>query len=391
MKKTIKDLDLKGKKVIIRCDFNVPIKNGRITDDNRIKESLRTIKYAIRHSAKIILISHLGRVKTLEDKDKYSLKPVALRLSELLNRKVIFVDDYKGKKVENAIDKMKNRSVVLLENTRFADLDGNKESGNDKALGKYWASLGDIFINEAFGTAHRSHASNVGIASNLPSAIGFLMEKEIKFLSLKIKRPYTVVLGGAKVSDKIGVINALAAKADYVLIGGAMAFTFLKASGFNVGGSLVQTDEIDYCYDVLNKYEDKIVLPIDVVTAKEIKSGVKTNLRFVNEIEEDEIGLDIGRGTIKVFKQYLDDSKTIFWNGPVGYFELSEFSLGTKMLLDIVSKTSATTIIGGGDTGSAAINMGYQDKITHISTGGGASLKYLEGKELPGIDVIDEK
>ena len=390
MKKTIRDFDLKDKKVIIRCDFNVPIENGEITDDNRIRESLRTIKYAINHSAKVILLSHLGRVKSEDDKEKYSLRPVAIRLSELLGRKVTFISNYKGNEVEDIINNMKNRSVVLLENTRFADLDGNKESGNDKGLGKYWASLGDVFINDAFGTAHRSHASNVGIASRLPSGIGFLIQKEIKFLT-NVKKPYTVILGGSKVSDKMGVINNLCEKADYILIGGAMAFTFLKASGFSVGNSMLENDFLDYCYDMLNKYEDKIILPIDVVCAKEIRKGVKTNLRFINEIKEDEIGLDIGSGTIKVFRQYLEDAKTIFWNGPVGYFEIPEFASGTKKLLDIVSSAKGVCIIGGGDTGSAAINMGYKEKINHISTGGGARLEFLEGKTLPGIDVIDEK
>ncbi len=394
MKKTIKDYDLKNKKVIIRCDLNVPIKNGIITDDNRIKESLKTIEYAIKKGAKVILLSHLGRVKTEEDKVQNTLLPVAKRLEELLKKEVVFVPATKGKQVEDAIQKMKAKDLVLLENTRFEDIKDEKESKNSPALGKYWASLGDIFINDAFGTAHRKHASNVGIAKHLPSGIGFLIEKEFKMLSkaiIKSKKPYAIILGGAKVSDKIGVIDNLAQQADYILIGGGMAFTFLKAAGFNVGRSLVQKESIDYCIDVLNDYEDKIILPIDIVTSTEISETAVPKERFINEIEEDEIGLDIGKRTIKVFKQYLDTSKTIIWNGPVGYFELPAFENGTKELLKMITNINATTIIGGGDTASAAINMGYQGKLTHISTGGGASLELLEGKKLPGIESIDEK
>ncbi len=394
MKKTIKDYDLKGKKVIIRCDLNVPIKDGIITDDNRIKESLKTIKTIIRRKGKVIILSHLGRVKEEKDKEKYTLKPVAKRLSELLKKEVIFINETRGKKVEEAINKMKNRDIIMLENTRFEDLNGEKESKNNPTLARYWASLGDIFVNDAFGTIHRKHASNVGIAKRLPNAIGYLIRKEITALSEAIdnpKKPYVVILGGSKVSDKITVIDNLITKADYILIGGAMAFTFLKASGFKVGKSLVEKDYIDYCKEVLSKYEDKIVLPIDVVTSTSTSEKAKGQNRFINEIKEDEMGLDIGPGTIKVFKQYLNEAKTIVWNGPVGYFELKEFSKGTKELLNILAATKAKTILGGGDTASAAINMGYKDKLTHISTGGGASLEFLEGKELPGLKVINEK
>lgn len=394
MKKTIKDYDLNGKKVIIRCDFNVPIENGIIKDETRLKKSLKTIRYARKMGAKVILLSHLGRIKTEGDKQKYTLKPVAERLSKLLRKKITFVDQTRGEKLENAIKTMKNRDVVLIENTRFEDLDGKKESSNDKELGKYWASLGDIFINDAFGTIHRSHASNLGIASHLPNGLGFLVENEIKKLTKLIdkpKKPYTIILGGSKVSDKIGVISNLITKADYILIGGGMAFTFLKAAGFNIGSSLCEQEKISYCKDLLDKYEDKIILPIDVITAKEIKENAKTNERFLGEIEEDEIGLDIGPKTTEVFKQYLDDCKTIFWNGPVGYFELKPFQNGTKKLLDIITKTKAYTVVGGGDTARAAADFNYQDKISHISTGGGASLAFLEGITLPALDVIDEK
>lgn len=394
MKKTVRDYDLKNKKVIIRCDLNVPISNGKITDDNRIREALKTIKYVIRKSGKVIILSHLGRVKTEDDKKDKSLKIVADRLSELLKRKVKFIDKTRGKEVEEAIDKMKNREVILLENTRFEDLKGEKESKNNSLLGKYWASLGDIFINDAFGTAHRKHASNVGIAKHLPNGLGFLVIKELKYLNQtleKPKKPFVIILGGAKVSDKIKVIDNLAKKADYVLIGGAMAFTFLKAAGFKVGKSPVEKDSLEFCTKMLAKYEDKIILPIDIVTSTSLKDSKETKNRFINEIEENEIGLDVGPRTIKVFKQYIEDAKTIFWNGPLGYFESEKFAKGTKKVLEIVSNTKATTIIGGGDTASAAINLGYKDKFSLISTGGGASLEMLEGKVLPAIKVIDEK
>ena len=394
MKKTIKDYDLSGKKVIIRCDFNVPIENGSIKDESRLKASLRTIRYARKNNAKVILMSHLGRVKTEEDKQKYTLKPVAERLSVLLRKKVTFVNQTRGKELEEAISKMKNKDVLLIENTRFEDLDGKKESNNDKDLGKYWASLGDIFINDAFGTIHRSHASNLGIASNLPSGLGFLTKDEIKKLTKltdKPKKPYTIILGGAKVSDKIGVISNLINQADYILIGGGMAFTFLKAAGFNIGSSICEKEKISYCREILDKYPDKLILPIDIITATEMKENVKTHERFINEIEEDEMGLDIGPKTLEVFKQYLDDCKTIFWNGPVGCFEIQEFENGTKKLLDIITNTKAYTVVGGGDTARAAVTFNYQDKISHVSTGGGASLAFLEGTNLPALNIIDEK
>ena len=394
MKKTIKDYNLNGKKVIIRCDFNVPIENGIIKDETRLKKSLRTIRYARKNNAKVILMSHLGRINKEEDKQKYTLKPVAERLSKLLRKKVTFIDQTRGKKLENAINNMKDKDVILIENTRFEDLNGKKESSNDKTLGKYWANLGDIFINDAFGTIHRAHASNLGIASNLPNGLGFLVENEIKKLTKLIdkpKKPYTIILGGSKVEDKIGVISNLITKADYLLIGGGMAFTFLKAAGFNIGSSLCEREKLSYCKDLLNKYEEKIVLPIDIITAKEINENAKTTERFLGEIEEDEIGLDIGPKTTEVFKQYLDDCKTIFWNGPLGYFELKPFQNGTKTILDIITKTKAYTVVGGGDTIRAATDFNYQDKISHISTGGGASLAFLEEKPLPALDIIDEK
>ena len=394
MKKTIKDYNLNGKKVLIRCDLNVPIQNGIIKDETRIKASLKTIRYARKMGAKVILLSHMGRIKNEEDKQKYTLKPVAERMSKLLRKKVTFIDQTRGEKLEKAIQNMKDKDVILIENTRFEDLDNKKESNNDKKLGKYWASLGDIFINDAFGTIHRNHASNLGIASNLPNGIGFLVENEIKKLTKLInkpKKPYTIILGGSKVSDKIGVITNLVNKADYILICGGMAFTFLKAAGFSIGSSLLEKEKLSYCKNLLDKYENKIILPIDIITAKEIKENIKTNERFLGEINEDEIGLDIGPKSIEVFKQYLVEDKTIFWNGPAGYFELKPFQNGTKSLLDIIINTKAYTVIGGGDTARAASELGYQDKISHISTGGGASLAFLEGKSLKALDIIDEK
>ncbi len=394
MKKTIKDYDIKGKKVIIRCDFNVPIEDGIIKDDNRIRQSLKTIRYARKEGAKVILLSHLGRIKTEEDKEKYTLKPVAEALSKLLRKKVKFINQTRGKEVEEAIKNMKEKDVILLENTRFEDLDKQKESKNDKRLGKYWASLGDIYINDAFGTIHRSHASNLGISKHLKSGVGFLVEKEIKELeklTKNPKHPYTIILGGSKVSDKINLIKNLAKTADYILIGGGMAFTFLSAAGFNIGSSLCEKEEIPFCKELLDKYQDKIILPIDIITAKEIKNGVKTKERFVNEIEEDEIGLDIGKKTLEVFKQYIDDSKTIFWNGPMGYFEIKDFSKGTKGLCKIMSTAKAYKIIGGGDTARAVIEMGFAKDVNHISTGGGASLTFLEGVKLKALDIINEK
>ena len=394
MKKTIRDYDLSGKKVIIRVDFNVPIKDGEITDDNRIKASLETINYAINNNAKVILMSHLGRIKTEEDKIKNTLEPVALRLSELLDKEIIFVDETRGKILEDAISELKPGEILLMENTRFEDLNNKAESSNSEELGKYWASLGDIYINDAFGTSHRSHASNVGIASNLPNGIGFLIEKEIKEIEQTIKnpqRPFTVILGGSKVKDKIGVIENLVNIADYILIGGAMAYTFLKASGIEIGSSLLDEESIDFCKNILKKYSDKIILPIDSVNALEISDEVTPRECFINEIKENKIGLDIGYNTVKLFKQYLQKSKTIIWNGPLGYFEIEAFSNGTKKICEVLKDIDAKKIVGGGDTGAAIIEFGYKDSVSFISTGGGASLEMLEGKKLPGIEIIEDK
>lgn len=386
--KTIKDFELKNKKVIIRVDFNVPIKNGIITDDNRLRESLETINYAINHGAKVILLSHLGRIKEVSDKESNTLLPVSKRLSELLNKKVIFINETHGEKLEKAVSNLQNGDVLLVENTRFEDLEGNKESGNDSNLGKYWASLGDIFINDAFGTSHRAHASNVGIASNLPSGIGFLVEKELNnFLPVinNPERPFIVILGGSKVSDKIGVIENLINKCDYLLIGGGMAFTFLKAQGIEIGESLLDSESLDYCRKLLTN-TDKIILPIDYVVSENLQSD---KCEIKNIIGTHEMGLDIGPKSVELFEKYIKKGKTIVWNGPMGVFENPLYQNGTIGICKAFSHNQ-TVIVGGGDSSSAVINLGYKNKITHISTGGGASLELLEGKNLPGISIIGE-
>lgn len=392
MKKSIKDFELNGKKVIIRCDFNVPMSKGKITDDNRIIQSIPTIKYAVDNGAKVILMSHLGKVKTEEDKKGKSLKPVANRLKELINQDVKFINETRGEQLENAINNMKNGDIVLMENTRFEDINGKKESSNDGELSKYWASLGDIFINDAFGTAHRSHASNVGIASNLDSGVGFLIEKELSILEpaiTKPKKPFVVILGGAKVSDKIKIIENLTEIADYILIGGGMCNTFLKAEGYNVGNSLIDNDSLNFCSNILKKHTNKIILPIDLVVNKDFKDE-KGKIKDINEIEDDEISMDIGPKTIELFSKYIKEAKQIVWNGPMGVFEFKNYQKGTRSICDAISQNKGITIIGGGDSAAAAIEMGYKDKYTHISTGGGASLELLEGKLLPGIEIIND-
>lgn len=388
--KTIRNLKLENKKVLIRCDFNVPIKNGKIIDDTRIKESLETINYCIENKAKIILFSHLGRVKDENDKKDKTLKPVAKRLSELLNKDVIFINETRGEKLEKAIGKLDCGDILLVENTRFEDIDGKKESKNDKELGKYWASLGDLFINDAFGTVHRSHASNVGIASNLKSAVGFLVEKELSVLSeLKCpSKPFIVILGGSKVSDKIGVINNLVKKADYILIGGGMAFTFLLSEGFNVGNSIIDNESIEFCKDILNKYPKKIILPVDINASKEFNNESKNTIKSITEIEEDEMGLDIGPNTIELYENYLKNAKTVLWNGPLGVYELNKYKKSTNEILKYLVDNNIKTILGGGDIVAAASNAKLKDKVYHASTGGGATLEYLEGKKLPGVEAV---
>ena len=394
VKKSVKDLALNNKKVLVRADFNVPMKDGEITNDNRIQAALPTLEYIIEQGGKLIVFSHLGRIKTEEDKEKNSLRPVAKRLGELLDKEVTFIPETRGEELENAVDALASGEVLMVENTRFEDLDGKKESGNDEELGKYWASLGDVFVNDAFGTAHRAHASNVGIASNLESAAGFLVQKEIDFIGGAVdnpERPFIAILGGAKVSDKIGVIENLLEVADKVLIGGGMAYTFFKAQGREVGKSLLEEDKIDLAKSILEKAGDKIVLPIDTVAAKEFDNDAETEI-LEGDFPEDLEGLDIGPKTIKLFAKELEGAKTVVWNGPMGVFEMPTFAVGTEELSKILADLEgATTIVGGGDSATAVQKLGYEDDFSHISTGGGASLEYLEGKELPGIASISDK
>ena len=388
--KTIRDIDINNKRVIIRCDFNVPIKDGKIVDDTRIVEAMPTIKYCLDNNCKVILMSHLGRVKEEADLEKNNLQPVADRLSELLEKDILFSEKTRGEELEELVKSLESGDVLLIQNTRYEDLDGKKESGNDPELGEYWASLGEVFINDAFGTAHRAHASNVGIASHLPSAAGFLIEKEINALSIldNPEHPFVVVLGGAKVSDKIGVIENLVTKADKILIGGGMAFTFLKAKGLEIGKSLLDEESIDFCTKVLKDYSDKLVLPVDCAITNEYTNDEDYRVKNVNDISSDEMGLDIGPETLKLFEDSLKDAAIVVWNGPLGVYEFEKYKKNTDELLKYIVENDIKAILGGGDIVAAASNAGYKDKVYHASTGGGASLEYLEGKKLPGIEAV---
>ena len=396
-KKTILDINLKSKKVIMRVDFNVPMKDGEISDENRIVAALDSIRYILNQGGKLILLSHLGRVENEEDKKGSSLAPVAKRLAEHLNQTVTFVPFTRGKEVEEAVSNLDNGQVVMLENTRFEDVDGKKESKNNEELGKYWASLADVFVNDAFGTAHRAHASNVGIANHIETSVaGFLLEREIKFIGDTIanpERPLVAVLGGAKVSDKINVIKKLLEVADYVIITGAMAYTFYLAQGYDVGLSKVEKDKVDLALELLDLAKGKIVLGTDVVTAKDFDPDSEKNIRLKSEIPSDEMGMDVGHETLKTYFSYIEKAKTVIWNGPLGVFEFPRFAEGTKGFAKklVELKDSVTTIIGGGDSAAAVIQFGYENDFAHISTGGGASLEYLEGKLLPGIACVDDK
>lgn len=394
MKKTIEDFNINNKKVIIRCDLNVPIKDGVVKDDNRIKESLKTINYAVSKNAKVIILSHLGRVKSEEDKLDKSLEPVSKRLSELLSRKVTFVNETRGSVLEDEINQMKPGDVLMIQNTRYEDVPGEKESGNDDELGKYWASLGDVFINDAFGTVHRSHASNVGIARNIPSGIGFLVEKEIKMLKSVLdepKRPYVVIMGGAKMHDKIKVIDKLIKMADYILLGGGIANTFLTAQGYDLKSSIYDEESIQHCKELLDNYGEKIILPADGYATTSYQDGLPVSYSSINEVPDGMMMLDVGPKTIELFKPYILKAKTIFWNGPVGVSEFKNFEYGTKELCKILKESDANVVVGGGDSAAAAISFGYQNIFSHVSTGGGASLEFIEGKKLPGIDAIENK
>ncbi len=397
-KKTIKDLkNLKNKVVLLRVDFNVPLVDGVVQSSARIEAALPTINYLIEQEAKIVIFSHLGRIKSEEDKRSKSMSFVAKKLKEFVNTKVIFVPETRGEMLENSIKELNNKEILVFENTRFEDFvngqEVKKESKNDLDLGKYWASLGDVFVNDAFGTAHRSHASNVGIAKNIKeSAVGFLIEKEVKFLHDAIqnpKRPMISLLGGAKVSDKINVIESLAKKSDKVIIGTAMCYTFHLAMDKKIGNSLAEPEKVNLAKELMEKYGDKLIIAEDSVVAPEFKD-VKG--KKVDEVPDGMIGMDIGPKSLKKIKKELKDAKTVIWNGPFGVSEFDNFKHGSEKIANIlVSLKDATTIIGGGDSAAMAIKMGLEDKFTHISTGGGASMEFLEGKVLPGIDVIDNK
>ena len=388
--KTIKDINIDNKKVIIRVDFNVPIKEGKIVDDTRIVGALKTIKYCLEKNCKVILLSHLGRVKEESDLAKNDLSPVAKRLAELLEQDILFCEQTRGEELEEIVESMIGGDVLLVQNTRYEDLDGKKESKNDPDLGAYWASLADVFINDAFGTIHRAHASNVGIANNLESAAGFLIEKEINALSIldNPKHPFVVILGGAKVADKIGVIENLVTKADKILIGGGMAFTFLKAKGYEIGKSLLDEENIEFCQKVLEEYNEKIILPIDFAVTNEFTNDEEYRTKNVDNISTNEMGLDIGPETLKLYESILNDAAIVIWNGPLGVYEFEKYKKNTNELLEHIVTNNIKVILGGGDIVAAATTAGYKEKVYHASTGGGATLEYLEGKILPGLEAI---
>ncbi|WP_347100325.1 phosphoglycerate kinase [Streptococcus salivarius] len=397
-KLTVKDVDLKGKKVLVRVDFNVPVKDGVITNDNRITAALPTIKYILEQGGRAILFSHLGRVKEEADKDGKSLAPVAADLAAKLGQDVKFIPGVtRGAELEAAVNALEDGQVLLVENTRFEDVDGKKESKNDPELGKYWASLGDgIFVNDAFGTAHRAHASNVGISANVDKAVaGFLLENEIAYIKEAVEtpeRPFVAILGGSKVSDKIGVIENLLAKADKVLIGGGMTYTFYKAQGIEIGNSLVEEDKLDVAKDLLEKSNGKLILPVDSKEANAFADYTEVKDTEGEAVDPGFLGLDIGPKSIAEFDKALTGAKTVVWNGPMGVFENPDFQAGTIGVMDaIVKQPGVKSIIGGGDSAAAAINLGRADKFSWISTGGGASMELLEGKELPGLAALTDK
>ena len=397
-KLTVKDVDLKGKKVLVRVDFNVPVKDGVITNDNRITAALPTIKYILEQGGRAILFSHLGRVKEEADKEGKSLAPVAADLAAKLGQDVKFIPGVtRGAELEAAVNALEDGQVLLVENTRFEDVDGKKESKNDPELGKYWASLGDgIFVNDAFGTAHRAHASNVGISANVDKAVaGFLLENEIAYIKEAVEtpeRPFVAILGGSKVSDKIGVIENLLSKADKVIIGGGMAYTFLKAQGYEIGTSLVEDDKLDLAKELLEKAAGKLILPLDHKVANAFAGYTEVKETADQNIPAGFMGLDVASKTIADYNTQLEGAKTVVWNGPVGVFENPDFQAGTVGLMEaIVKQPGVKSIIGGGDSAAAAINLGYADKFSWISTGGGASMELLEGKVLPGLAALTEK
>ena len=392
-KKTVKDIDLKGKKVFVRCDFNVPMdENQNITDNTRIVAALPTIKYLLEQNCKIILASHLGRPKG-EVKPEFSLKPVAKELSKLLGKEVIMANDVIGEDATTKAENLKEGEIMLLENVRFH----KEETDNDPEFAKKLASMAEIFVNDAFGTAHRAHASTTGIADYIPGVAGFLIEKELKFLGNAInnpERPFVAILGGAKVSDKIGVIDSLLDKVDTLMIGGGMAYTFFKAQGYNVGNSLCEVEKTGLALEAMEKAKAKgvkLLLPIDTKIGKEFKPDTESKTVAWTEIPDGWEGFDIGEKTIEMFKKELQSAKTVIWNGPLGLFEFDQFAIGTNEIGKTLAELDATTIIGGGDSAAAVTKAGLADKMTHISTGGGASLEFLEGKKLPGIECLQDK
>lgn len=391
-KVTIKDIDVKGKKVLVRVDFNVPIIDGKITDDNRIVEAIPTIKYLLENGASVILMSHLGRPDG-KFNEEFSLKPVAKRLSELMGMNVVMASDVVGDSAKSLAKDLKAGEVMLLENLRFEA----GEEANDEEFTKALASLGEVYVNDAFGTAHRKHASTYGLAKFLPSAIGFLIEKELSVIVDNINnpvRPFVGILGGAKVADKLSIVNALLDKVDTLIIGGGMSYTFQKAQGYSIGNSLLDESKINDTLEMVKKAKEKgvnLLLPVDYVIAKDIKDVASKKMIDTPNIPDGYMGVDIGEKTIKLYTDAIKNAKTVIWNGPMGVFEQEEFAVGTNKVAIALTEIDGTTIIGGGDSASAIINMGLQDKITHISTGGGASLKLFEGKELPGVAVIPNK
>ncbi len=391
-KKTVEDINVSGKKVIARMDFNVPLKDGVITDDKRIREAMKTIKYLSDHGAKTILVSHLGRPKG-EFNPKYSLAPIAARISELLGKPVTLAKDVIGEDAKAKAAALKNGDVMLLENVRFHA----EEEQNDKEFSKKLASMAEIFVNDAFGTAHRAHSSTAGIADYLPAVCGFLIKKEIEIMGAALAhpaRPFVAILGGAKVSDKIGVIESLLDKVDTILIGGGMAYTFFKAQGHDIGTSICELDKLDFANELIAKAKKKnvnLLLPLDTVVADEFKNDAKKKTVDFNAIPADMMGMDIGEKTVKLFTKEILKAKTVVWNGPMGVFEFENFANGTRKIAKAVADSGSVSIIGGGDSAAAIEILGYADKVTHISTGGGASLEFLEGKVLPGIDVLEDK
>ncbi len=391
-KTTIDDLILKDKKVLMRVDFNVPIENGVITSDNRITAALPSIQKVINEGGKLILFSHLGRIKSVADKEKNDLAPVAKDLAKKLGKPVIFINETRGKKLETAINNLKDGDVLMVQNTRYEDLHNKAESNNNLELGAYWASLGDVFINDAFGTAHRAHASNVGIATHIKeSAIGYLIEKELSMLSQGLdypNHPFIAIIGGAKITDKILLIKNLLKKADKIIITGGMATTFTKSLGHSIGNSLVQLDFIDQAKTILKHAGDKIILPIDFAISKKFENSKRQEIDN-QDVPKGYMVLDVGQKTIKLYQEVLKGARTVVWNGPAGVSEFSNYEAGTLGIARaIAAQPGVFSIVGGGDSAAAVIKLGFEHKFTHISTGGGASLEYMEGKSLPGIEVI---